>query len=152
MKGEGQRRCEEINHQKRYEKDQQALEAGGIGRFRVEVFLNEVPDRAYGKHHVDEGRDQRQKNLEDQDVGESDPAEDAFARDYVAMLPDGLKNSEGPAEALAHERIGAGGGFGEGESAVFVFDAMAVAQEGHGEIGVFGHGVDMVAASLVNRS
>src|ERR1035438_6882705 len=104
MKGEGQRRCEEINHQKRYEKDQQALEAGGIGRFRVEVFLNEVPDRAYGKHHVDEGRDQGQKNLEDQDVGKRDESQGTLASEDVAMLPDRLKNSEGPAEALAHER------------------------------------------------
>ena len=116
----------------------------------MKVVLYEVPDRADDEHHVDEGRDQRQQDLKDEDVGERDQTESAFAGENIAMLPDGLKNSERPAEALTHEGIGTGGGLGEGERHVFVFDAVAVAQEGHGEIGVLGDGIDVIAAGLAD--
>ncbi len=67
------------------------------------------------------------------------------------MLEDGLQNSKRPAETLAHERVGAGGSFGEGQRQVFVFHAIAVAQQRHGEIGVFGDGIDVIAAGLADR-
>ena len=66
------------------------------------------------------------------------------------MFVDGLQDAEGPAEALAHEAVGVGGRFGEGEGHVFVFDAVAEAQQGHGEVGVFGDGIDVVAAGFAD--
>ncbi len=51
------------------------------------------------------GETQRQQNLEQENVGQSDPAERAVARaaDGVAMFPDGLQRAKGPAEALANQ-------------------------------------------------
>ncbi len=51
-----------------------------------------------------------------------------------------------PAEALAHEAVCVDGGFGEGEGLVFVDDGVALLEEVHGEVGVFGDGVGVVAA------
>src|ERR1700688_189365 len=64
------------------------------------------------------------------------------------MFEDGLENSEGPAESLPHQSIGGGRSLGKGEGHVFIFDAIAVTQKSHGQIGVFGYGVDMIAAGL----
>src|ERR1035437_10927028 len=66
------------------------------------------------------------------------------------MLEDGLQNSERPAEALPHERVGSGWSLGEGERPVFVLHAIAVAQQSHGEIGVFGYGIHVVTAGFAN--
>src|SRR5208282_4495827 len=133
------------------EKDQQALEAGWIGGFRMKVFLDEIPDHSNHKHQVNEGRDQRKQNLEDEDVGKCDETQGTFAREHALMLKDGLQNSERPAKALAHERVGTGRSLGEGEGQVFVFHAIAVAQERHSQIGVFGDGVHVVAARFADR-
>src|SRR5713101_9183634 len=109
----------------------------------MKVALDEIPDHASRKHQVNEGRDQWKQNLEDEDVGKRDESQSAFARENAAMLKDGLQNSERPAEALPHERIGIRRSLGESERHVFVFDAISVAQQRHGEIGIFGNGVYM---------
>ena len=56
---------------------------------------------------IDDGRDERQQNLKQENVGQSDRAERAVARaaDGVAMFPDGLERAKGPAEALGEVRI-----------------------------------------------
>src|SRR5271163_1238758 len=94
LEREGQRRRQEVDHQKRAEEKQQALETGRIGGIRVEVPLNEIPDHADGEHDVDEGRHERKKNLEDEDVGKSDPSQCPFTRENFFVLEDGLQDSE----------------------------------------------------------
>src|ERR1700688_4986004 len=112
----------------------------------MKVILDEIPDHAGRKHQVSERRDQWKQNLEDEDVGKRDESQSALARENAAMLKDGLQNSERPAEALPHKRVGICRSLGESERHVFVFHAIAVAQERHGEIGVFGDGIYMVAS------
>ena len=68
------------------------------------------------------------------------------------MLPGGLQDSEGPAEALSHESVRLGGSFGEGKRAVLVFDLVAVLQQCHREVGILGHGIHVVAASDTHGS
>ena len=65
----------------------------------------------------------------------------------AAMFEDGLQDAEGPAEALAGEAVGVGGSFGEGQGLVFVDDGVALLEEVHGEVGVLGYGVGVVAAA-----
>ena len=61
------------------------------------------------------------------------------------MFVDRLQNAERPAETLAHQSIRVGGRFGVSERHVFIFHAIAAAQQRHSQIGVFGDGVDVVA-------
>ena len=62
------------------------------------------------------------------------------------MFPDRLQDSEGPAEALAHEAAGVDGRLGEGKGAIFVNHLVPLLEQVHGEVGVFGDGVDGIAA------
>src|SRR6266446_9583710 len=117
----------------------------------MKVILYKIPDNAVRKHQVNEGRDQREQNLKDEDVGKCDESQSALACEDVAMLKDGLQNSERPAEALPHEGVGVGRSLGESERHVLILHAIAVAQQCHGEIGVFGDGVDMKATRFANR-
>ena len=73
-----------------------------------------------------------------------------FAGEGGAMLPDRLQNAERPAKALTHQAIGIDGGFGISQRQIFVFDAISRCSKGHGEVGVFGHGVGMVSAGLAH--
>ncbi len=67
------------------------------------------------------------------------------------MLPDRLQGAEGPAEALAHEAPGVDGRFSKGQRAVFVVDLESLFEQVHGEVGVFGHGVERIAAGRFDR-
>ncbi len=87
------------------------------------------------------GGDQWQEDLEDDDVGQREEAHGAAVDDGSAMLEDGLQDAEGPAEALAGEAVGRGGGFRKGEGLIFVDDGVALLEEVHGEVGVLGYGV-----------
>ena len=62
------------------------------------------------------------------------------------MLPDCLQNSEGPAEALAHEAAGIDGRLSERERAIFVDHLVFLLKQIHGQVGIFGDGVDGIAA------
>ena len=88
-------------------KIKQALETGGIGGIGMKVLLNEIPDHARHKHHVDERRNERKQNLEDEDVRQRYETERALPRENAFMFENRLQNSERPAEALPHERVGA---------------------------------------------
>src|ERR1017187_8340404 len=130
LQGEGDDGGDEVDEQEHEEEQQQLIEAGGVGRLGVEVFVpDEVLERTDDEHDVDEGRDQGQQDLEDEDVGQGDESERAFAGKGRAVLPDGLEDSEGPAEALAHEAVGGGGRLGKGQGAVLVLDLVAVLQQ-----------------------
>ena len=63
-----------------------------------------------------------------------------------AMLPDCLQNSEGPAEALPHEPARIDGGLSKSERAIFVDHLVVLLQQIHGQVGIFGDGVDRIAA------
>ena len=69
LQSEGYGRGDEINHHEQREVNYQPLEAGRIGRFRMEIFVDEVGRRSHDKHDVDERRNQRQQDLEDDHVG-----------------------------------------------------------------------------------
>ena len=90
---------------KRDEVDEQLFEAGGGGGFGVVVAVDEVVDDAGHEHEVDERRDQRQKHLEDEDVGQREQAHRLVADEGGAMFPDRLQSAKGPAEALPHEAL-----------------------------------------------
>ena len=91
-------------------------------------------------------RDERQKDLEDKNVGQGEEAHGAMRLlDCAFVFVEGLKNSERPAEALAHQAVGVHGGFGKGKGLVFVDDAVALLEQVHGEVGVFGDGVGVIS-------
>ena len=72
---------------KHTEEHNQSQDAGRVGRFRVEVFLHEVPECAHDKHDINQRRNQRQDDLKNHDVRQSDPTEHTFAGKRSAMLP-----------------------------------------------------------------
>ena len=73
-----------------------------------------------------------------------------FLAENPAMLPHRLQNAERPAKTLAHQAIGVGGSLGVGQSHVFVFHAVTEAEQSHGKVGIFGDGVDVIAAGLAH--
>ena len=116
------------------------------------MAIDEVVADTIKKHHVDEGRDQWQKHLEDENVGQREKAHGAVADKCGAMLPHRLQRSEGPAEALPHQSLGVDGRFGKSERAVFVVHAKALFEQIHGQVGVFRNRVDGIAAGGLHRS
>ena len=115
------------------------------------VAIDEVVDDAGHEHDVDEGRDQRQKHLEDENVGQREQAHGLVAHECGAMLPDGLQGSERPAEALAHQALGVDGRLSVGQRAVLVVDLEPLFEQVHGQVGIFGHGVERIAAGRLDR-
>ena len=107
----------------------------------MEVLVDEVVDDAGDKHQVDQRRDQGQQDLEDEDIGQGEEAHGAVLADGALVLEDGLKDAEGPAEALAHQAVGVDRSLGEGQGLVFVDDGVALLEKVHGQVGVFGDGV-----------
>src|SRR3984957_17367277 len=116
----------------------------------MEMFLDEIPDRADGEHDIDERGNQRQQNLENKNVGKRYESQRPLARENSPMLVHRLQNAERPAKSLAHQSVGIGRRFSEGERHVFVFDAIAEAKQGHGEVGVFRDGIDVIASGLAH--
>src|SRR6185437_14750977 len=111
---------------------------------RCVMELRESPEKNRKQEKkIDDGRDKRQQNLEQENVGQSDPAERAVARaaDGVAMLPDGLERAKGPAEALANQTLDRVGNFGVADGVFVVENFPAMPTDGEGEVGVFGDGV-----------
>ena len=90
-------------------------------------------------------------DLEDHHIGQSDPAQRAFALQRGLMLPHCLHNAERPAETLPHQSVRGGGRLGVGEGPVLVLHAVAGLEQCHCEIGIFGNGVVMIAAGRTNR-
>ena len=138
---ERQRGGGEVDHQEGEEEGQQLQQAGGRGGFGVEVFVDQVVDDAEDEHQVDERGDQWQQDLKDEDVRQREEAHGAAVANGAAMLPDGLQDAEAPTEALAFEAVRVDGRLGEGERRVFVDDLVALFEQVHGEVGVFGDGV-----------
>ena len=67
------------------------------------------------------------------------------------MLEDGLQDAERPAEALPHQPVHIHRGFREGQRLVFVDHGVALFEQVHGEIRIFGDGVGVVAPAGLHR-
>ena len=150
LEQEGQAGGHEVNEEEAEKKGEELVEAGRGGGVRMEVAVDDVMEDAENKHEVDERRDEGQKNLEDQNVGQGEEAHGAAVADGELVFVERLEDAEGPAEALAHEAVGVDGGFREGEGLVFVDDGVTLFEEVHGEVGVFGNGVGVVAVAILD--
>ena len=109
LEGEGEGGGSEVDDQEGEEEGEQLVEAVGRGSFGVEVLVDQIVDDAGDEHEVDERGDERQKNLEDEDVGQSEQAHGAALADGSLVFIDGLQDAEGPAESLAHQAVGVAG-------------------------------------------
>src|SRR5436305_5568727 len=123
LQRKGNERGDEVSDEKDDEEQRQLFNAGGVAGEGMRMLVNEVPEDAGKKHEVNGGGDDRQENLKDHNVRQSNPAQHAFATEGGAVLPHCLQNSEGPAKALPHKSVGVDGRFGKGESAIFILHA-----------------------------
>ena len=150
LEQERERAGQDVDDQEAEEEEDGAFDVCGRPDLRkVRDFLAERPQNQRAEEHqVDDRRNQRQSELEDENVGQRDPAERAVFRteERVAVFPESLQRAEGPAEALANELAGGFGGFGPGDGFFVVADAPAEAADRDGEVGVFGDGVGGDAA------
>ena len=151
LQAEGHRGGDEVDEQEAKEVDHQLFKAGRGGRFRVVVAIDEVVDDAGHEHDVDERRNQRQKHLEDENVGQGEQAHGLVADEGGAMFPHRLQDAERPAEALAHQAPGVDGRFSVSQRAVFVVDLEPLLEQVHGQVGILGHGVQRIAAGGLHR-
>src|SRR5438045_2440736 len=62
------------------------------------------------------------------------------------MFPDGLQDSERPAEALPHQSASIHGSFSEGKSTVLVNHFESLLQKIHGKVSIFRDSVGMISA------
>ena len=147
LEREGRRGGDKVDDHEGEEVESQLVEIVGRGGDGVIVAVDEIMDDAGDEHEVNEGRDERKQHLEDEDVGQGEEAHGLVADEGQAMLPDGLEDAEGPAEALSHKSAGVAGGLGEGQGAILVDDLEFLLEEIHGEVGVLGHGIDGISAS-----
>ncbi len=69
LEHEGQCGCSEVDEQEGAEEGDELVEVGGAGGVGVEVFVDEVMNDAGYEHEVDQRRDERKEDLEDDDVG-----------------------------------------------------------------------------------
>src|SRR6266581_3139922 len=76
---EGNGRSKKIDHQESCEEQHQSLKARWIRGFRVIELLNEIPNRTDRKHQINKRRDQRQNNLENEDIRQCYPAQYTLA-------------------------------------------------------------------------
>src|SRR5215469_7908107 len=97
LEGEGEGGGGEVDYEEGEEEEQDLVEAVGGGGLGVEVLVDEVVDDAGEEHDVDERGEQREEDLEDEDVGKGEEAHGAVAGDGSAVLEDGLQDSEAPA-------------------------------------------------------
>jgi hypothetical protein len=152
LQGEGDRRSEEINHQ---ERDEERSAAAGSWRDRW------IPDESVSGRNT---RRRRPTNIT------SMKGETSGSRIWKMRMLGSATNPKAPLRAKTPlclktacripndqrkrwrmRALALVGSLGEGERPVFVFHAIAIAQQRHGQIGVFGDGVDMVAARFANR-
>src|ERR1022692_2366862 len=152
LEREGNGRSDEIDHHEQREVHYQAMKAGRVRRFGMEIFADEVRRRSYDKHDVNKRRDQRQQDLEDDHVGYRCPAQRSLLLYRGPVLPYRLHDAEGPAEALPHQPARLGWRLGIGQRAVLVIHPIACLEKRHGEIGIFGDGVVMITTGGANRS
>src|SRR6266702_117274 len=118
----------------------------------MEVLIVQVIENAPDECQVDERREQWEQYLEDERVGQREQAHGAAFRDCAAMFEDRLQYPERPAETLAHQPVHIDGRLGEGQRAVFIDHRIALLQQVHREVGVFGDGVGVIATAVLDGS
>src|SRR5262245_31507101 len=91
LQEKSQRGCHEVNEQKDSKKEQQALETAGVRTFRMEVPVRQISQGPKQEHQVNGRRQQRKNDLENDDVGQGNPAEAAAPADCGSMFPDRLQ-------------------------------------------------------------
>src|SRR3984957_20908477 len=96
LQAEGQGRSNEVDNQEGEKEGQQLLEVRRVGRLGVEVAVNQVVHHARDKHQIDERRNQRQQDLEDQDVGQGKQPHRLVPEKRSLVLVDRLQRAEGP--------------------------------------------------------
>src|SRR5579884_3550414 len=147
----GQRRGDKVNHQKREEVNQQLLKARRAGRRRMKVLVPPVLQRACRKHDVNKGRDQRQQNLENNNIWQCKQAHRAIRAEGVLVLEDSLQDPERPAEALPHQTIDRRGRFSKCQRAVFINDLVILLQQVHRQVRIFRYRIDGISSTLDHR-
>src|SRR5665213_3938540 len=118
----------------------------------MEVLVDKVVNDSRDEHEVDEWRDERKKNLEDQNIGQRKQPHSAPVDDSSAVFEDGLQNAKGPTKALPCQTIGIDGSLREGERLIFVDDCVPLLEQIHGEVSVFGNRIGMIAAAGLDCS
>src|ERR1700746_3698344 len=108
---------EEVDEHKDRKEDQGAFYVLKCPELRQtrNAQLSEPPKRnRQEEKQIDNRRDQRQQNLEQENIRYRNPSESSVARpaDRVAVLPDGLQCAESPAETLANQGFDRLGNFG----------------------------------------
>ena len=101
---------------------------------------------AVEREEVDQRRDERQQDLEEDHVRQGAPADPAVSRGVAAddgalVLPDRLHRAERPAVALTPEPAEGRGRLGPGSRVLGVDHPVTQAPDGEGEVGVLGEGV-----------
>src|SRR6202030_110103 len=109
-------------------------------------------DEGTHKQQVDDGRDQRQQELEKKNIGQRHPTKRAVTRaaQRDAVLPERLQRAEGPAETLANQSLGGFGGLGPSNRVFIVNDAPTVTAYGYGQVAILGYGVGRESTGAAN--
>ncbi len=146
FESEGDHAGKDVDDQESQKENHGTLDVGGgpkVGNL-ADVQLRQAPkQQATEEEQVNDGGNQRESDLEDENVGQGDPTECAMLQpeQSTAVLPEGLQGAKGPTETLSNEGLWSDGGFGPGDGIFVIGDAPAEAANGDGEIGVFGDGV-----------
>src|SRR6185437_5785442 len=93
---EGEGGCGEVDDEESAEEDEQFDEVGGAGGLGMEVLVDEVVNDTGDEHEVDERRDERKQDLEDEDVGQGEETHRAAVANGGLVLVEGLKDAKGP--------------------------------------------------------
>src|SRR5690348_15529850 len=132
LEGEGDDAGEQVNEHEGGEENQRADDVfAGPERGKMgDAELGKSPeDNGEEEQEIDHRRDERKQNLEQENVGKSNPAKRAvaLAANGVAMLPDGLQSAVSPTEALANESVHGVGDFGAADGVFVIKNFPAVA-------------------------
>src|SRR5579863_10316835 len=155
LEGEGDDAGEQVNEHECREKNERAnnVVARPQSRHVSDAELREAPEQnREKKQEVYDRRNQRKQNLEQKDIGQSNPAERAvaFAANGVAMFPESLQRAKSPAETLANERFHGVRNFSAADGVFVIKNLPSVTANGEGEVCVFRHGLPGKASATAH--
>ncbi len=102
---------------------------------------------------VQQGRNQREQDLEQHDVGQSDQTHRAVFRieQALAMFKGRLRRAEHPAKALAEQAAESVRRFRQADSLLVVENLVARLDDGDRQVGILGQRVRSKAAQLLDQ-